>query len=416
MITITCSNPICGKSFLYDETKFPGAKKVQCPHCKTIQDLHIEEEKAEPSFFEEPKKQEPEALPPEQNESFVAPTQKREDFYSAPEHQPEKPEQPAPKVAEEPQKSKVWFYLIPVLVVLGVVLVYLLWPKNPGAAEIQAALPDFKVSLDDGVDSIPVGVPLALSLLVTPQPDSGITLRYFEGDRQLAENESGTLALDTSFSEAGDKTLTFWIEAFRDADGSAVRDTVSFTVNVQEEKPDPEDPEIDLRSLSPGARWFVEFRGEEAPRSLEFGTPLELSGNYYGFVNKVRGVKMEDGSSKKGIEFIPGEKATSRVYGIFDVGKMSSRPIFKAYLGFREAGGRKMLDGEVTCEIALQLNDGSFINLGIKSKEYDGKLVKMEFPIEPKIAGKVDKVRIDIISKKNGKNKVILVDPRIVKK
>lgn len=39
MIKINCSNPICGKSFHYDETKFPNAKKVKCPHCQTVQPL-----------------------------------------------------------------------------------------------------------------------------------------------------------------------------------------------------------------------------------------------------------------------------------------------------------------------------------------------------------------------------------------
>ncbi|MBK8492207.1 MAG: hypothetical protein IPL49_15320 [Saprospirales bacterium] len=81
MITINCSNPICGKSFLYDETKFPGAKKVQCPHCKTIQELNAgEEEVAETPFFEEPKEQEPAPSRPEPVATFTAPAQKQRIF------------------------------------------------------------------------------------------------------------------------------------------------------------------------------------------------------------------------------------------------------------------------------------------------------------------------------------------------
>lgn len=39
MKKLTCSNPVCGKTFNFDELKFPKAKQVQCPHCKTLQPL-----------------------------------------------------------------------------------------------------------------------------------------------------------------------------------------------------------------------------------------------------------------------------------------------------------------------------------------------------------------------------------------
>ncbi|MBK8492205.1 MAG: hypothetical protein IPL49_15310 [Saprospirales bacterium] len=141
--------------------------------------------------------------------------------------------------------------------------------------------------------------------------------------------------------------------------------------------------------------------------------PLKISGDYYGEVNTATAVKLEDGSTKNGIELVPGEKAASRVYGEFAISEMPGNPVFTAYLGFRNAKESGSVEGEVTCEIKVQKKDGTYKMLGIKSKKYNGKLLKLEYPIDP-----VDtrKIRIDIISKKKGKNKVVLVNPLIVKK
>jgi pSer/pThr/pTyr-binding forkhead associated (FHA) protein len=41
MKKLICSNPVCEKTFNFDEQKFPNAKKVKCPHCQTTQPLAL---------------------------------------------------------------------------------------------------------------------------------------------------------------------------------------------------------------------------------------------------------------------------------------------------------------------------------------------------------------------------------------
>ncbi|MBK7407689.1 MAG: hypothetical protein IPJ40_06160 [Saprospirales bacterium] len=61
------------------------------------------------------------------------------------------PEQPTPTVTEEPKKPIKWLYVVPVLLLLVALLTYMMWPKTPSQAVIQAALPampGFSLSLE----------------------------------------------------------------------------------------------------------------------------------------------------------------------------------------------------------------------------------------------------------------------------
>ena len=44
MLKITCSNPICGSSFFFDEKRNQNATKVRCPKCKGITSIDSIEE------------------------------------------------------------------------------------------------------------------------------------------------------------------------------------------------------------------------------------------------------------------------------------------------------------------------------------------------------------------------------------
>ena len=154
MITITCSNPICGKSFLYDEEKFPGAKKVQCPYCKTIQGLAVEEPAVEETpFFEEPSEPEPAPEPPPSEpapvKSAAAPAGKKEDFFTGVSKTPQAESPPPAQVTDEPKRSKKWLLIIPFLIVFTGVLLYFLWPSppSPSTSPISDSLKNSKALL-----------------------------------------------------------------------------------------------------------------------------------------------------------------------------------------------------------------------------------------------------------------------------
>ncbi|MBK7407688.1 MAG: hypothetical protein IPJ40_06155 [Saprospirales bacterium] len=56
---------------------------------------------------------------------------------------------------------------------------------------------------------------------------------------------------------------------------------------------------------------------------------MKISNDFYGQVNITTNVLMEDGSKKNGIEIIPGEKATSRVYAEYPISEMPKNPVFR---------------------------------------------------------------------------------------
>ncbi len=91
MINVICSNPICGKSFMYDEEKFPNAKKVQCPHCKTLQALA--EKSADDDWFK--------PQPPKEEQKPTKPV-------PSPEKEP-----PAPVRRSKPEKVEEDFDVAP---------------------------------------------------------------------------------------------------------------------------------------------------------------------------------------------------------------------------------------------------------------------------------------------------------------
>lgn len=421
MITITCSNPICGKSFLYDETKFPNAKKVQCPHCKTIQDLMVNEE--ETPFFEEPEEKEafipvPEPKPakPDPVEPFSAPSSKKEDFFSEVEPGPQQPA----TIAEEPKKNNRWLWAIPLILILAIIGYFLIPSKPPMEPPVALSpLPAFKVAVSGGEQSLRPGDELSLAIAVSPSPDSGTVVRFYSGNVMLEENDEGFLTLDTAFSESGTKELLIWIEAFRMADSSFVRDTAVFSQVVSGgiQPPNgngtPPVTRIDLRRKANRANWFANFVGDQEARELSLNTPLKISNKLYGRVNIATSLLLENGEKRNGIEIIPGEKSASRVFAEYSISEMPENPVFSADLGFRDAGESNTVKGEVTFEIRAQMPDGSYRSLGLQSKKYDQRLLHLEYPIIPQ---NTRKIRIDIISKKNGKNKVVLVNPQIAKR
>lgn len=416
MITIHCSNPICGKSFLFDETKFPDAKKVQCPHCKTIQKLNAGgAEEQEEAFFEEPVKPAPAPVKPEPAVPLSAKESGQEDFF--PETPAELPKQPVP-VSEEPARSgkTLVVLLLSALVIVIAVLAYLFSPE-PKPAPLQP-LPAFEAGISAEVTQITQGDPISLAIATTPLPDSGLLVRLFSGDRQLAENTSGVFSVDTILQEAGQVTLSFWIEVFRTADGASIRDTALVAIEVLEKEnigeenpvsPPAEVTRFDLRRKASRANWSAEYRSRDAV-ALPFGTPLTQSGDFYGEAKVATNVKMEDGGARNGIEIIPGDKVESRVIGEYVITDMPVNPVFKAYLGFTNDSES---NGEVVVEIRGQLRDGAYKILGVRSKKKNGSLVLLEYPIAPY---EIRKIRIDVISKKRGQNKIVLVNPMIVKR
>ncbi|MBK8492206.1 MAG: hypothetical protein IPL49_15315 [Saprospirales bacterium] len=133
----------------------------------------------------------------------------------------------------------------------------------------------YKISLSSDKQQVKPGEPVSLSILTTPSPDSGIVVRLFEEDTKLTENENGNLTLDTAFNEAGEKILTFWMEAFRLEDSSLVRDTASIAIDVIKDQAEVETPaevtRIDLRRKAQRAKWFAEFANTQAAKSLSYG-------------------------------------------------------------------------------------------------------------------------------------------------
>ena len=65
MITIVCSNRICGTKFRYDEARYPGAQQVQCPACKTLLPLKPPANKPEEEHMDDWFKMPP-PVPPQQ--------------------------------------------------------------------------------------------------------------------------------------------------------------------------------------------------------------------------------------------------------------------------------------------------------------------------------------------------------------
>lgn len=414
MITIHCSNPICGKSFFFDETKFPDAKKVQCPHCKTIQDLKPGGGKEqEEAFFEEPAKPAPAPVAPGPAESFSAPESGKEDFFS--ESTPE-PRQPTAPVAEEPTGPSrlLLFVLLPALVIVAGVLAYIFWP--PLKPEPLPQLPAFEAGISAGTMLVTAGDSVSVSITTTPFPDTGLLVRLFAGGRLLSENTDGSFSVDTLLQTPGQAELSFWIEVFRAADNATVRDTASLTIEVKEKEEKKEDEpavpsnkeitRFDLRRKASRAKWFAEYRNKDAV-AMTFGTPLKKSGDFYGEVKLATNVAMEDGQARNGIEIIPGDKEGSKVIGEYRITELPNNPVFKAYLGFTNDSGS---NGEVVLEIRGQLQDDSYKILGVRSKKKSGSLVLLEYPIAPY---DIKKIRIDVISKKRGQNKVVLVNPMI---
>lgn len=417
MITIQCSNPICGKSFLFDETKFPDARKVQCPHCKTIQDLKIEDgdKGQEEAFFEKPAKPAPAPVVSSPIESFSAPKPQKEDFFT---ETPPEPRQQTILVAEEPRKPNRLLLLVvlPVLVVLAGLLAYLFWP-DPEPTPLQP-LPAFEAGISASAMQITEGDTVSVSITVTPLPDSGLLVRLSEGDRQLTENTTGSFTIDTPLQTPGKVELSFWIEVFRVADSATVRDTASVAIEVLEKKAVVNDqPEVtshevtrfDLRRKASRAKWLAEYRNKSAV-VMAFGAPLKKSGDFYGEAKIATNVKMEDGGTKNGIEIIPGDKEGSKVTGEFEIADLPKNPVFKAHLGFANDSES---NGEAVIEIRGQLQDGSYKILGVRSKRKNGSLVLLEYPIAPY---DIRKIRIDVISKKRGQNKVVLVNPMIAQR
>ncbi|MCB0657847.1 MAG: FHA domain-containing protein [Saprospiraceae bacterium] len=90
MIKIQCENPVCGATFFYNETKQPGATKVRCPKCKSVQkipDLFVAKENNEvedwikgsnPDVSSSPKLSEEKVIPEtdHKDQEYI------EDFYS----------------------------------------------------------------------------------------------------------------------------------------------------------------------------------------------------------------------------------------------------------------------------------------------------------------------------------------------
>lgn len=417
MITIHCSNPICGKSFLYDEEKFPGAKKVQCPYCKTIQDLAAGEEgKKEPeeeTFFEEPKKTAPAAPPeparPKEVESFAPPVEEKgEDFSSA------GGEATPAQVASEPKKLNPWLIIVPVLVVAAVVLAILFWPSKP---EPLPPLPGFQLTVASDQQEVETGEAVTLAFTVAPTPDSGLVVRYFAGEKELP-----AASLDTSFSEEGEKRMTFFLQVERPGGGASVRDTAEWVLQVIPPAAEPEKKEkgeirIDLTRLASKADWTAVYpKNPPEAQPLKWGEPLKMSGDFYGEVKRVSKVKMENGETASGLELATGDKRNARIYGEFKVGKLPREPRFSAWLGYREAKDSGTEKGEVIVEFSIQLKDGTIKKIGEKSKKYNERFTELKFLIDPQDAPKVKTVRLDLVGNKRGVQRVVLMNPRIVEK
>jgi hypothetical protein len=422
MITIHCSNPICGKSFLYDEEKFPGAKKVQCPYCKTIQDLvpGVEEAKEEPeeeTFFEEPKKTTPvpppEPAKPKEVESFAPPVEEKgEDFSSA------GGEAPPTQVASEPKKLNPWLIIVPVLVVAAVVLAIVLWPsktENSITEDTLAPMPGYQLTVVSDNDDVEVGDEVTFSFSIAPLPDSGMAVRYFAGETEVADEVDGEVSWNASFSEEGEKELVFFAEVLRLADSALVSDTDTLTIKVEKRGIDP--IVIDIYRQAHTASWTAVYpKNPPVALPLKWKEPLEKSGDFYGQVQRVRSVKMENGKTASGVEIATGDKRNARIYGEFKVSKLPAKPEFSAWLGYRDAKDSGTEKGEVIFEFSIQFKDGTIKKIGEKSKKYNERFTELEFFIDPKDAPNVKIVRLDLIGNKRSVQRVVLMNPRIAEK
>lgn len=414
MITIHCSNPICGKSFLYDEEKFPGAKKVQCPYCKTIQDLVTgEEEVKEEAFFEAPQKTEPipppEPSKPQQVESFAPPAEEKgEDFSSA------GGEAPPAQVAPEPKKLNPWLIIVPVLVVAAVVLAILFWPSKP---EPLPPLPNYQMTVVSDQQKVETGEAVTFAFTVAPTPDSGLVVRYFAGEKELPG-----ASWDTSFSEEGEQRITFFLQVERPGGEASMRDTVSWVLQVIPPAPGPGKKEkdeivIDFSRLASRADWTAVYpKNPPEALPLKWGEPLTKSGDFYGEVKRVSKVKMENGKTASGLEIATGDKRNARIYGEFKVGKLPAKPEFSAWLGYRDAKDSGTEKGEVIFEFSIQLKDGTVKKIGEKSKKYNERFTELEFFIDPKDVPNVKIVRLDLVGNKRSVQRVVLMNPRIAEK
>lgn len=401
MITIKCTEPVCGKEFQFDDEKNLNAKKARCPYCKGIVDLTASESKI---------------IKPNKDENIasasipITPISTKEDNFNL---QPKVnfPTTPVTSIIKEPEElpSSGINYKWLVLGGIGLILLFFMVCRVLKTTPIAATkpifvMPDYKIMLDDYNVEYALNSNIVLSGFIQPKLDPYTSVLLTANRDTLILDSLSRFEFTSKFTnktvDTGVHIVNFILKCgYHDSIFKGDTQNVNFKIlsvkingNLNSKKSAPKSTSKivkDLYNLASEAFWYINNK-RTAKIELNGGSSPD------GYLSNESNVILEnDKSYSKGITICLAKKSQSSISGEFEFS-----PIFLSNIsgewGFgklNEVNDKSRPMAEL--EITQYFEDGS-TNIYHQRKVYDSKLLPISMILQN--SKKTIMIKIKVVS------------------